>query len=124
MGILKKELNYPHEWDVSLENIKYIFSGKASLRAAFFGLFVITSLLIVLTPLIMLVFYSNFVGNFELMGWYSKNMDFFFAGVRLFMIYPVVLCSKNTDNRYWPIVAIVFSIIIVVMHINDAINNI
>ena len=124
MGILNKELNYPHEWDASLENIKYIFSGKGSLRSAFWGIYVLTTAITISIAMFLIVFYSIFIENFELLKWYIKNIYLFVGIIQLISCYSVVKCSKNTIKKHWAIIAVIFSLTNALLNIYDGINNI
>ena len=113
-----------YEWDGSFKNIKYMFYGAASLRSAFWGVFMVCTAVIIVIPLILVSILAGFTSYnypFELLVKYAPLLT---GLVQIIFIYPVIKCSKNTDKSYWTYITVVFCVLVIFSNISEGIKNI
>ena len=105
---------YPGEWDVSLDNLKRLISGKGSLRAAFWGIWVIIPSVFLFFLNILIPILSNaitFKDIEELLEPYITLVIFLYE---VLFSYRIVWMNTICRKKYWiPISRIVITISVI-----------
>ena len=118
----KHEQHYDGEWNVTLVNFKKLISGNGSLRAAFWGVWVIGTVVLNITILLTTTAYSAFTNNSELYNIYETYNSLFLFPYMIFG-YVVVLRNSICIKPFWLPTARVFATIVMLENAYEIYKN-
>ena len=106
----RNEEHYSGEWNIRINNLKKLINGEGSLRAAFWGVWLLGSVALRLIVILPLAIYAGMSHNSVPFNWFEEHHLIILFPYMLFGYY-LILKNSICIKSYWVPIARVFSTI-------------